>query len=28
MDLIRKKYGNQSIVFGATHPEKEADPLP
>ena len=28
MEQIRKKYGNQSIVFGASHPEKEEDPLP
>jgi DNA polymerase-4 len=27
MEQIRKKYGNQSIVFGASHPEKEEDPL-
>ena len=28
MDRIRKKYGDSAIVFGATHTEKEADPLP
>jgi len=28
MDQIRKKYGNQSIVFGSSRPEKEEDPLP
>lgn len=28
MEQIRRKYGNQSIVFGASRPEKEEDPLP
>lgn len=28
MEQIRSKYGGRSIVFGATQPEKEEDPLP
>ena len=28
MDRIRGKYGTGAIVFGATQPEKEEDPLP
>ena len=28
MEKIRKKYCNQSIIFGASHPKKEDDPLP
>ena len=28
MDQIRKKFGENAIVFGAVRPEKEDDPLP
>lgn len=28
MDTIRKKYGGQAIIYGATQPKKEEDPLP
>ena len=28
MDVIRKKFGNSAIVFGAVKTEKEEDPLP
>lgn len=28
MEQIRSKYGGHSIVFGASHPEKEEDPFP